>query len=395
MTEWFMQSGHVLIAIVLLWLAGNALRLPILAVPPVLAQIQADLGMSGTEVGILSGLPVTLFALAALPGSLLIARIGATSALVAGLAIAALGSGLRFYVPNVAWLYAATVVMSAGIAVMQPALPAVVRQWLPDRIGFATAVYTNGLIVGEILPVAAMTTLVMPLAAGDWRMALAFWAVPLFLIVVMIVALAPRQGTARAQAGGQVHWWPDWRNPLVWRFGLMIGGVNSAYFGSNAFLPGYLTNAGRGDLIAAALTALNLGQLPASLILLAVARRFQGRSWPLIAAGLGSIASIAGIALTASVWTVVFAGVLGFCAAAVLVLALTLPPLLMPPAQIAPTSAAMFAMGYTEALTMSVAGGALWDLTGHVAAAFVPLALGLLPLVLLPGTIQFTRRTGP
>jgi len=270
-----------------------------------------------------------------------------------------------------------------------------VRQWLPDRIGFATAVYTNGLIVGEIVPVAAMTTLVMPHAAGDWRMALAFWALPLFLIVVMIVALAPRQGAARAQVGRQAHWWPDWRNPLVWRFGLMIGGANSAYFGSNAFLPGYLTNAGRGDLVAAALTALNLGQLPASLILLVVARRFQGRSWPLIAAGLGSIASIAGIALTASVWTVVFAGVLGFCAAAVLVLALTLPPLLMPPAQIAPTSAAMFAMGYTEALTMSVAGGALWDLTGHVAAAFVPLALGLLPLVLLPATIQFTRRAGP
>ena len=36
---------------------------------------------------------------------------------------------------------------------MQPALPAVVRQWLPDRVGFATAVFTNGLIAGEIVPV--------------------------------------------------------------------------------------------------------------------------------------------------------------------------------------------------------------------------------------------------
>src|ERR1041384_1292695 len=98
-----MSSRHVLIAIALLWLAGNAMRLPILAVPPVLPQIQADLAMSGTQVGILSGLPVTLFALAALPGSLLIARIGAASALVAGLLIAALGTGLRFYAPSVGW----------------------------------------------------------------------------------------------------------------------------------------------------------------------------------------------------------------------------------------------------------------------------------------------------
>src|SRR5205085_187162 len=237
-----MQPRHVLIAVALLWLAGNALRLPILAVPPVLTPIQAELGMSGTQVGILSGLPVTLFALAALPGSLLIARIGAMPAVVAGLLFAAVGSACRGFVPDVAWLYAATIVMSAGIAVMQPALPAVVRQWLPERVGFATAVYTNGLIVGEIVPVAAMTTVVLPLT-GDWRSALAFWAAPLVVIAVMIMALAPRHHAARAQAGGPAHWWPDWRNPLVWRFGLMIGGANSAYFGSNAFLPGYLTGA--------------------------------------------------------------------------------------------------------------------------------------------------------
>ena len=162
-----MQSRHVFTAIALLWLAGNALRLSLLAMPPVLAQVQADLAMSGTQVGILNGLPVALFALAALPGSLLIARIGAVPALVAGLLIAAIGSALRGIVPGVLTLYAATTLMGAGIAVMQPAFPAVVRQWLPDRIGFATAVYTNGLIVGEIIPVALMMPLVLPLTGGD------------------------------------------------------------------------------------------------------------------------------------------------------------------------------------------------------------------------------------
>jgi cyanate permease len=50
----------------------------ILAVPPVILLIQTDLSLSGTEVGILSGLPVILFGIAALPGSLLVARFGAT-----------------------------------------------------------------------------------------------------------------------------------------------------------------------------------------------------------------------------------------------------------------------------------------------------------------------------
>lgn len=387
-----MSGRHIAIAVALLWLAGNALRLPILALPPVLANVQADLAMSGTQVGILSGLPVALFALAALPGSLLIARIGAVPALVAGTLIAALGSGLREFVPGVAMLYAATVVMGAGIAVMQPALPAVVRQWLPDRVGFATAVYTNGLIVGEIIPVAMMTPVVLPLVGGGWREGLAFWALPLVAIAILVIALAPR--TVPAPAGTvavRPHWWPDWSDGLVWRLGLLIGSVNSAYFGANAFLPAHLNSAGRADLIAAALTALNLGQLPASLLLLGLAGRLGRRAWPLVAAGLMCIACLIGIATTASLWTIAFAGALGFCAGATLVLCLALPPLLMPPADIARTSAAMFAMGYTEALVTSVIGGALWDLTGIVAFAFLPLALGLVPLLLLPRTIRFER----
>src|SRR6185437_4909723 len=127
-------------ALFLLWLAGNGLRLTILAVPPILALIIQDLKLSGTEVGILNGIPVLLFALVAVPGSLLIARVGAVPALIIGLLIAAAGSALRGLAYNTLVLYAATVVMAAGIAVMQPALPPTVRQWVPKKIGFATAV---------------------------------------------------------------------------------------------------------------------------------------------------------------------------------------------------------------------------------------------------------------
>ena len=111
------------VAVGLLWLAGVGLRLTILAVPPVISLIQADLDLSGTEIGILSGLPVILFGIAALPGSLLIARFGALPTLVAGLIIAGVASGLRGAVLDVLVLYAATILMSAGIAIMQPALP--------------------------------------------------------------------------------------------------------------------------------------------------------------------------------------------------------------------------------------------------------------------------------
>ncbi len=57
-----------------------------------------------------------------------------------------------------------------GVAVMQPALPPLVRAWLPHRIGFGTAVYTNGLLVGEIIPVTLTGLLVLPLIGNSWRL---------------------------------------------------------------------------------------------------------------------------------------------------------------------------------------------------------------------------------
>src|SRR5262249_5298315 len=153
---------------------------------------------------------------------------------------------------SLAVLFAGTAVMSAGIAIMQPALPALVRQWLPERIGFGTAVYTNGLLIGEIIPASLMLSMVLPLLGGSWRLAcVCGGGVPLW-IAVAPSALAPRGPAVTAGPGAPPRWWPNWRDSLIWRLGLIVGGINASYFGGNAFLPPHLEAVGRGDLDTAA-----------------------------------------------------------------------------------------------------------------------------------------------
>src|SRR5256885_11551324 len=147
-------SRQILLFILLLWLAGVGSRITILAVPPVIPLIRTELSMSETQVGILTGLPPVLFACTAVLGSLLIARFGALATLIAGLLATAAGSALRGAAPEMFTLYAATIVTGFGVAIMHPSLPPLVRLWLPHRIGFGAAVFINGLLVGEILPVA-------------------------------------------------------------------------------------------------------------------------------------------------------------------------------------------------------------------------------------------------
>ncbi len=253
------QSRASALSVALLWLAGNGMRMTILAVPPLIPLVHRDLDMSETEVGILAGLPVVLFACAAVPGSLLIARFGAATTVVAGLLITALGSALRGIAPDVLALYAASIVTGFGVAVMHPSMPPLAQSWMPDRIGFATAVYANGLLIGEILPVLLMLPVVLPLVGGSWRLGFAFWAVPCVVIAAIILAAAPRRRPIKDIS--HQRWWPDWNSDLLWRLGLVLGGVNASYFTTNHFLPDYLNQIGRGDLVGPALVILNVAWL--------------------------------------------------------------------------------------------------------------------------------------
>ena len=383
------------VAVSLLWLAGVGLRLTILAVPPVISLIQADLHLSGTEIGILSGLPIILFGIAALPGSLLVARFGALATLVAGLLITGVASGLRGAALDVAVLYGATILMSGGIAIMQPALPLLVRQWLPQRVSFGTAVYSNGLLVAETVAVLLTIPIVLPLVDNSWRLSLAVWGAPLIVIAALTVVLAPppKQTAAILPPKGR-SWWPDWSNKLIWQLGLVFGAVNSTYFCSNGFLPGHLTDAGRPDLIGSALTALNFGQLPASFALLGIVDKLERRAWPFMVCGTLMLLCVVGIAVTANLWTVFFAGMLGFLGAFVMTLGFALPALLSSPSEMARMSAAMFTVSYSGALVVSVLSGAAWDLAGSPAFAFLPIALSALPLLIVPPMIRFNRTHG-
>ena len=85
-----MNSRPLPLSLLLLWLVGVAMRLTILAVPPVIPALRADFNLSGTDIGLLTGLPVILFAAAALAGSRLVSRVGAVTAACVGLILTAL-----------------------------------------------------------------------------------------------------------------------------------------------------------------------------------------------------------------------------------------------------------------------------------------------------------------
>ena len=387
------DSRKLITALVLLWLSGIGLRITVLAIPPIIPLIHRDLGLSQAGSGILTGLPSLLFAAAAVPGSLLISRFGPVRTLVAGLLLTGVASALRGMAGDALLLYGMTFLMGAGISIMQPALPRLVRDWLPDRIGFGTAVYANGLLVGELLAVSLTGPLVLPLLGGSWRLSLAIWSFPVLFTSFIVLALAPRsKGSSPASPPAAGAWWPDWKNPLIWRLGFILGCVNSIYFGTNFFLPDYLHYTHRAGLIDQSLTALNLCQMPASFLLLFFAGRLTRRRGSYIVYAAFVLISLFCVVFAPGRWVVVSAGAFGFAISSLLILILALPPLLSEPHDVHRISAGMFTISYSCGMGIPILSGYLWDITKVPVTAFLPSGLGALIIVILASKLHLGHK---
>ncbi len=276
-----------------LWLAGVAMRMTILAMPPVIPLVHAELRMTETQVGLLVGLPLLLFAVAAIPGSLLIARIGPSRAVLAGMVIAAVAGAARGVAIDVWTLYAAALATGFGVAIMQPSMPVLVREWTPNRIALGTIAYTSGMMMGATFPPLFTLSTILPHVGGSWRLNLVVWAVPALLIAPVFLLLSPKRGNSGARENSRsALWWPDFRDPLVWLLGLTFGCNNSPYFAINAFLGDYVAARGRADLLGPTLTWLNGSQIVALVLLFALAGRLQRRAWPFLIFGPALLAAM-------------------------------------------------------------------------------------------------------
>jgi MFS transporter, CP family, cyanate transporter len=362
----------------LLFLAGIAMRLTLLAVPPVIPLIHEELHMSETQIALLIGLPLAVFAGAAVPGSLLIARIGSRLAVIVGIALAAVASGARGAAVDVWTLYAAATATGFGIAIMQPAMPMLVRAWLPERIALGTIAYSSGMVIGATLPPVLTLAFVLPLAGGSWRLDLILWALPPLFIALAFFLFSPRDGDRRSGsgifAGGGVAntWWPDWKDPLVWLLGFAFGSNSAPFFAANAFLGDYLASRGQAHLLGSALGTLNGAQIGGLIVLILMAGRLQRRAWPFLLFGPAMLAAFLGLMLGPSpLGVVVCAALIGISTSVTMTAVLALPALLAMPADVPRIAAGMFTIAYACAIVIPTVCGALWDLTGKSWTTFV------------------------
>ncbi|MFB7915386.1 MFS transporter [Streptomyces sp. NPDC056061] len=208
---WPAAAGIVLIAL--------NLRLAISSAAALMEQLQAQLGFGPLVASLVPALPALCFAAVGATGAVLARRLGTEPAVL--LALLALCAGLAVRAVPQTWaLLAGTLLGSAGLALCNVLLPAVVRTHFPDRVALLTGVYTTVMALGSAFAAAAAVPVAG--AAGRPSLGLAAWTLPA-LAALGVWALRPGawKGSPPRSGGGTVSAWAVGRT----RFGLLVTAV--------------------------------------------------------------------------------------------------------------------------------------------------------------------------
>jgi CP family cyanate transporter-like MFS transporter len=374
---------------VLLWLAGVYLRLPILVAPPLAPFISDDLGLSQALTGALTTLPILMLAIGAMPGSLAIAHIGPRNTLFLAMMIMIAGSAGRGLALDTVTLMAACAVMGFGISMMQPALPALLPRWLEAKhMAIGSAIYINGMLIGEFIGAGITLPVLMPLLDNSWRATLLVWSLPGLLVAGAL--FIPKRDLAKPLR--KPPWLPDWSNPLTLRIGLLLGMSGSMFFGLNAYMSNLLEKQGRFELLADALFWYNFGQLLASLIMLKMARVWVGRKGPIITTAIIAVLGTLGTVFLTGWWMIISATTMSVSAGILLILLVALPPMLVASSETGRLSAGNFLVGYTMAFSVPMLGGLLADWGGDARYAVMFILAYCLLALPLTFTLNLRRR---
>lgn len=257
--------------VALLCLAFN-LRPVAVSVGPVLTEITAELGLTGTTAGLLTSLPTLCFAAFGAAAPWVARKLGEHGTIVVALLALIAGQVLRLLADDAVGFLLASALALAGMAMANVLLPSLVRQHYPDRIGLVTALYSLTLTIG--VTVASMATVPLAVALGGWRAGLG--TIVIAAVVALLFWLPMLRGghATRGARGDAVTLRHIARTRLGWALAVFFGIQSAQAYSIFGWLASVYRSAGLDEVQAGLMLgiATGVGIVPAFLIPAYVAR---------------------------------------------------------------------------------------------------------------------------
>jgi CP family cyanate transporter-like MFS transporter len=382
-----MRRGPFLAA---LFLAALVLRPQLVGIGPLLPEIQHDLGISHTVAGLLATIPVLCMGLFALPARYLSGHVGSRAAVSISVALVGAFGVARAFSPGAAALVLLTFPIGIGMGLAGAILPVVVKERYADRAGFATGVYTTGIVIGAA--VAAAVAVPLSIAAGGWRAPLGVFGAVSVALAVAWIGLTRNEPRHERMDVRPLRL--PLRSPLAWHLVGAFFFMSAVFYGLNAWLPDAYVDRGWSESAAGGLLGvMNTVSIPCGFAVAWAADHWGRRQrWLTAAASLQFLAILGVIAAPSAGW--LWAVLLGVAVGPLFPLTMTLPLDATPdPAEVAAIAAMMLGIGYTLSATSPLLLGVVRDQVAGFTPVLVCLAALAAALVLVDGSLRLGGRS--
>ncbi|HEM6187569.1 TPA: MFS transporter [Streptococcus suis] len=259
------QSPFIIAGIVML---GVVMRAPFTALPAILIDVAAGLGVEVSSLGILTSIPLIMFALCSSLAPRLAAKFGMEKLMALVLLVMVLGSGMR--VLNLPALYIGTMLVGATIAFINVLLPSLVAANFPKKIGLYTTIYIT--LMGVAATVASM--IVVPIvSSSSWEFFILLITGLVFMaFLIWLPNVKNNHRFASENQGNQKS--SIWKNKAAIAF-LIFGGLQSVlYYTEITWLPTISQSVGFSKAEAGLMAGFfNMTAIPMSMIIPAVLSR--------------------------------------------------------------------------------------------------------------------------
>lgn len=203
----------------------------------VVDMIQAELGLNSATAGMLTTIPLLVFAVVCPLASALSQRFSLERMIELALIFICIGVGLRAFF-GAFGLFAGTTLMAVGVGIMNSLMIALIKLRFPSHTGLVSALYTTTMS----LTTTVSTGISVPLAGFiGWRGVLAMWSL---IALAAIILWAPQSrledNRASTRAGEKGLMGKMIRSGKAWMLLGYMGSQSLLFYCTSAWLPSIL-----------------------------------------------------------------------------------------------------------------------------------------------------------
>jgi len=272
-------------------LIGAVLRAPFTALPTILGDIAQGLGVEVSSLGVLTSLPLLMFALFSSFATRLAQKIGLEHLFTYSLIVLTIGSVIRIF--NLPLLYLGTLLIGASIAIFNVLLPSLIQANYPQKIGFLTTIYVTSMGIATALA----SYLSVPISqASSWKgLILCLSLICLLTLVVWLPNHSHNhflKGNEKKQKKENIL-----KNKQVWAIMIFCGLQSLLFYTSMTWLPTMAISAGLSHTDAGLLASIfSLTSIPFSMTIPSLTTRLSNRHRQIMLT-IVSLAGMLGIAM--------------------------------------------------------------------------------------------------